>query len=301
MEDNARSAKMILKIIVGIPALRVSWLPMTVPQKILVAGALLAAVGVAIYEANQAAQARAEARTAQSPPAPLAGSFEQLQKERDAATNRMAWLNDELAKAKSNNRELLKLRGEVTVLKMQAAAAKNPAPDTNAADSILGDVNNARNVALDDGKVLNFTNGVAVVPGADYPNSATDRDEYRILRFLASDPHHDCCEVSLDSGGSGSFASLGIFTKGDDQAVKSLQMLDVGDRTQIYNVDTEDSGDVNVYYLDRRADEGMATTPTLPKKKVFQFDPATGKYVGTATFGLVTDQPWVKEPTPSAK
>ena len=49
--------------------------------------------------------------------APLAEQIQQLQKERDKATNRLAGMADELAKVKGNNLELLQLRNEVTQLR----------------------------------------------------------------------------------------------------------------------------------------------------------------------------------------
>jgi hypothetical protein len=168
------------------------------------------------------------------------------------------------------------------------------------AEASLGDLENARGVAMDDGTILNFTNGVAIVPGADYPKSATDMQEYRIVRLLWSVENHDYCEMSLNSGGSGQYASVGIFTKAAGHAVKSLQQLSVGDRVQIYNLDQGEDGNYNVYFLDHAADAGMASTPTVPKKMVFQLDPATGKYVESGTYVLATNQPWIKQ-APAAK
>ena len=269
---------------------------MTLLQKTLITVSLAAAVGAGIFEAKQAAQARAEAQTLQQQQAPLADQLQQLLRERNSATNRVAGLMEELAKGKQGNLELLKLRREVTRLQFQSPAAINPVQVTNdPEESGLGDVNNARGVALDDGKLLDFTNGVAVVRDPDFPDSATARDEYRIVRLLWSVGNRDYCEVSLNTGGTGTYASVGIFTKDDNNAVKSLHQLAVGDRVQIYNVDQGEDGKYNVYFLDHAADAGMASTPTVPKKTVFQLDPNTGKYVESATYIMATDQPWVKQ------
>ena len=46
-----------------------------------------------------------------------------MQRERDAATNRLASLADELAKVKKNPSEVLKLRGEVGALRQEKAIA----------------------------------------------------------------------------------------------------------------------------------------------------------------------------------
>ena len=56
--------------------------------------------------------------------APLAEQIQQLQRERDDATNRLASMADEIAKIKSNNLELFKLRGMVGMLKTQVASSE---------------------------------------------------------------------------------------------------------------------------------------------------------------------------------
>lgn len=90
---------------------------MTTVQKIAVAAAITAAVGVGLYEAAQARHARAEALSLQ----PLVQQIQQLQSERDDATNRLANLLAEnlLLKSNADQRELLQLRGEVGVLRSQ--------------------------------------------------------------------------------------------------------------------------------------------------------------------------------------
>ncbi len=92
---------------------------MTTIQKTLITATLVASVGVGIYQAKEASQARAEAQRLQQQQAPLAEQVQQLQRERNDATNRQEWLADELTKAKADNLELLKLRGEVGVLRQQ--------------------------------------------------------------------------------------------------------------------------------------------------------------------------------------
>ena len=93
---------------------------MTTLQKTLVTVTVAALAGAGIYEARQAAQLRAQNQTLQQSQAPLAEQIRQLQRERDDATNLVSGLRDELAKANSNNSELLKLRGEIGVLRRQA-------------------------------------------------------------------------------------------------------------------------------------------------------------------------------------
>ncbi len=89
--------------------------------------ALAASVSLGIYQANEAAKARAEVQTLQQQQARLVEQNQQLQIERDKATNMIAWLTDELEKGKSNNLELLKLRGEVTRLKAMSQVPRNDA------------------------------------------------------------------------------------------------------------------------------------------------------------------------------
>ena len=92
---------------------------LTTLQKSVITVALAATLGAGIYEAREAAQARAEVRRLQQQQAPLAGQILALQKERNQATNLVARLSDELAGGKNHNLDLLRLRGEVGVLRRQ--------------------------------------------------------------------------------------------------------------------------------------------------------------------------------------
>jgi RNA polymerase sigma factor (sigma-70 family) len=92
---------------------------MTLLQKTAVTAALALVAGVAIYQARQASQLREQNQALQEQLAPLAGQIQQLQSERDKATNQLAGLSDELALAKKNPSDVLKLRSEVTSLRQQ--------------------------------------------------------------------------------------------------------------------------------------------------------------------------------------
>ena len=96
---------------------------MTTLQKTVITTALAVIAGAGIYEARQASQLREQNQTLQQQQAPLAEQIQQLQRERDDATNRLAGLRDELAKGKKNPSEVLKLRGEVGALRQEKAAA----------------------------------------------------------------------------------------------------------------------------------------------------------------------------------
>ena len=104
---------------------------MTTIQKTLITAALIASVGAGIYEAKEIAAARAEVRTLQQQQAPLAEQIQQLQTERDKATNRLAGLLAENFRLKSNpnQNELLKLRGEVTQLRTAKTQRENNPTD----------------------------------------------------------------------------------------------------------------------------------------------------------------------------
>ncbi len=84
---------------------------MTLIQKIAISTALVASVGAGIFEARQNSQLRAHYTALQQQQTPLAGQLQELQLERDEATNRLAAMAGEMAKHKSDNLELLRLRG----------------------------------------------------------------------------------------------------------------------------------------------------------------------------------------------
>jgi RNA polymerase sigma factor (sigma-70 family) len=96
---------------------------MTTLQKVLVTATVAILAGAGIYEARQAAQLRDQNHALLQQQAPLAGQIQQLQKERDDATNRLASVTAELATAKKNPAEVLKLRGEVGALRQENKAA----------------------------------------------------------------------------------------------------------------------------------------------------------------------------------
>ncbi|HLP77509.1 MAG TPA: sigma-70 family RNA polymerase sigma factor, partial [Candidatus Paceibacterota bacterium] len=94
---------------------------MTTLQKTIVTATIAVLAGVGVYEARKASQRTEEIRTLQQQNAPLAAQLRQLQQERDAASNQLSTLNEQLAQFKSEKRqaELLKLRGQVGTLRQQ--------------------------------------------------------------------------------------------------------------------------------------------------------------------------------------
>ena len=89
---------------------------MTTIQKSLIAAALALVAGAGIYEAHQVSilQDRVHAQ---------AQNLQQLQQERDDATNDVEVLTGEVAKLRKNPSEVIKLRGEVGALRQEKANA----------------------------------------------------------------------------------------------------------------------------------------------------------------------------------
>src|SRR5581483_4863549 len=98
---------------------------MTTFQKAIVTAALVTTVGAGIFEAQQNSESQKQIQSLQQQQNALNDQFAQLQHERDDATNQLGGLLAENAKLKShsNERELLKLRGEVTAASRAAAEA----------------------------------------------------------------------------------------------------------------------------------------------------------------------------------
>ncbi len=100
-------------------AATIKTIAMTALQKTLISVTIAAALGTGIYEARQASALRSQNLLLQQQQGPLVEQIEQLQHQRDDASNRLVSLADEIAQAKSNSTELLRLRGEVGRLRIQ--------------------------------------------------------------------------------------------------------------------------------------------------------------------------------------
>jgi len=100
---------------------------MTTLQKIFITATVAVLAGAGVYEAKQSHDARAEAQTLQQEQAPLEEQIQQLQNNFADATNRLADLISENSRLKSNSNqtELLRLRGQVGVLRAQLADANS--------------------------------------------------------------------------------------------------------------------------------------------------------------------------------
>ena len=109
-------------------ATAIKTIAMTTLQKNLIAAILAVVAGVGIYEARQASQFHDQVQALQQQRAPLAEQIQKLQSERDTASNSVVGLTEELATAKKNDAELLRLRGEVGALRAQLADARTATP-----------------------------------------------------------------------------------------------------------------------------------------------------------------------------
>jgi RNA polymerase sigma factor (sigma-70 family) len=92
---------------------------MTTLQKTLITITIAASAGTGIYEASQVAHLRHEFQTLQQQQTPLAEQIQQLQRERDSATNQLAAMADEISTVDRDRAELLRLRSETGMLRQQ--------------------------------------------------------------------------------------------------------------------------------------------------------------------------------------
>jgi RNA polymerase sigma factor (sigma-70 family) len=144
---------------------------MTTFQKSLITAALAVSVGAGVYEARQAANARAEIATLRA--SPITAEIQQLQRERDEATNQLAALSAELAKNKNNSAELLRLRGMAGVARRNTeemehlrAQLAQQASDTNAnpMTSAMGDAMKQAMAMQVQGKLSRMTDSLHLTP-----------------------------------------------------------------------------------------------------------------------------------------
>ncbi len=96
---------------------------MTTLQKSLLTATLVAAIGVGIYEATQNSLLRSRNQALEQQKASLVEQTQRLQRERDQATNRLALLAEDVAKARKNPAEVMQLRGQVGSLIRENKAA----------------------------------------------------------------------------------------------------------------------------------------------------------------------------------
>jgi RNA polymerase sigma factor (sigma-70 family) len=108
-------------------ALTLTTVAMTTIQKIAVTAVLTVTVGAGLFEAKQAHEAQSEVTCLQTQQAPMQEQIQKLQNDLSNASTTIAGLKDDFARNQKDNSELLKLRGEVGVLRIQLAAANSDA------------------------------------------------------------------------------------------------------------------------------------------------------------------------------
>ena len=101
-------------------------------QKTVIAATVAVVAGAGIYEARQVSQLREQNQTLQQQQAPLADQIQQLTHERDAAAHQLATLRNETGRLSSDAAELLRLRGEVGLLRRKVAEVANAKPQSAA-------------------------------------------------------------------------------------------------------------------------------------------------------------------------
>ncbi|HEX4350950.1 MAG TPA: hypothetical protein VH251_11210, partial [Verrucomicrobiae bacterium] len=115
---------------------------MTTLQKTLATTVAAILVGTGIYQARQAANARAEIQALQQQQSSLTGQISQIESERDQATNQLAGLLAENFRRKSmskeNETELLKLRSQVAQLQRIPPPATDADPFTQSVLALAG-------------------------------------------------------------------------------------------------------------------------------------------------------------------
>jgi len=108
---------------------------MTTLQKTVITAVFTAAAATGIYEARQAANARAELQTLQQQQAPLTEKNQRLENERNEANLKVASLSEENERLTRNANELVKLRSELLRLRSEVGALRQQAKAMTAAEA----------------------------------------------------------------------------------------------------------------------------------------------------------------------
>ena len=110
---------------------------MTTMQKTLIAAALTVAVGAGIFETHRASVLREEAKTLRQQQTLAAQQIQRLESERDDALRQLASLRASNERLSLNSAELLKLRGQVGMLRQELADAKQRLESTATTTNIV--------------------------------------------------------------------------------------------------------------------------------------------------------------------
>ncbi|MDQ6630461.1 MAG: sigma-70 family RNA polymerase sigma factor [Verrucomicrobiota bacterium] len=98
---------------------------MTTLQKTLITAAIVVATGVGIYHERRVLNLQKKMKTLREGQSPLTEQIQHLQYERKGSEQQLAVSREEIERLNRNSSELLKLRGEVGLLRRQLAEASN--------------------------------------------------------------------------------------------------------------------------------------------------------------------------------
>ncbi len=154
---------------------------MTTVQKIIVTAAITAAVGTGVYHAYTFSRLREDMRLLQQQ---QADKVRQLEAERDAAVDRLSVTMADNERFKSNNVELLKLRGEVGRLRAKGQAAVNSDNAVSKRDGNGGQIANA-NLPKDTWKDAGFSTPLDALQTRGWAVLNGDRDKFKQSIFIS--------------------------------------------------------------------------------------------------------------------
>ncbi len=172
-------------------------LAMTTLQKSIIVAALASVAGTGIYAAHQTAQLNTQIDALKNAQAPLSAQIQELQQERDDATNQLGGLLSEKAQLEShsNETEILRLRAEVTRLESQ----END-PTAVAAKTLIDKVNRLKQRLAD-------------TPGANIPE----------MKLLTDDDWLKAANCNLDTDTDYRKALAALRTDAESKIVPTLK------------------------------------------------------------------------------
>lgn len=115
----------------------------------------------------------------------------------------------------------------------------------------------------------------------DGPPGSAAKDTLRIVGDLTGDADGDgkldaALLLRNDPGGSGTFY-YAVLAINDGGGYHASNVLALGDRIKPEGIGHVGDGRFVYRFLERKPDEPMAAEPTVEKKVIVQFDPATGR------------------------
>jgi RNA polymerase sigma factor (sigma-70 family) len=189
---------------------------MTTLQKAAVTIALAVSIGAAIYEARETEKVREQNSALQQAQSLFAAQLQQFQQERDDATNKLGLMGAELEAQRNDNKELLKLRGEVTRLRSgaqrNASSGETNDPTQAAAQSWMKRVSKLKEhlaqnpqTGIPELKLLTEEDWLAAVKDSNLESEYDYRKAMSLLRGTAEDKF-----------GQSAFTALQKYTKANN-------------------------------------------------------------------------------------